>query len=107
MAFDSPSPPYTSERLTPVYGIKYFVRGSDIKSYTKGQLGDLDRTAEQNALHQIRSGCEREQATQRRMREDAMGWFYQDEVKMALANALEMPHCKRWASLVEKSKKGK
>ncbi|KAM3459974.1 hypothetical protein NHJ6243_006412 [Beauveria neobassiana] len=107
MTFDSPSAPYTHMRTTPVHGIKYFVRERDIRQYTKGQLGELDRAAEQGALHQIRSGCEREQATQRRMREDAMGWFYQDEVKMALANALEMPHCKRWTALVEKSKKGK
>lgn len=107
MAFDNPSAPYTHERTTPVHGIKYFVRERDVRQYTKGQLGDLDRVAEQSALQQIRSGCEREQATQRRMREDATGWFYQDEVKMALADALEMPHCRRWTGLVEKSKKGK
>lgn len=103
MTFDSPSAPYTHERHTPVHTIKYFVRERDIRQYTERQLRELDRIAEQNALHQIRSGCKREQATQRRMREDAKGWFYHDEVKMALVDALETPLCRRLTQLDDRS----
>lgn len=107
MTFDAAQAPYTHERSTPDYGIKYFVRPQDIKQYSSRELNNLDRVAEQTALRKIRNECDRETVTQRNMREDAQGWFSRDEALMAKANAMEMPHCKRWAWLMENKKKSK
>lgn len=99
MSWDVPQPPYTEGRTTPRHKINYFVNGKDIQSYTKSKLSQLDRAAEANFLHFLQNRCEHENMIQRRMQEDATGWFYQDDEKMAEANAYPKPHCDRLRSL--------
>ncbi|KAG6028867.1 hypothetical protein E4U41_000543 [Claviceps citrina] len=99
MYWDAPQPPYTEGRTTPRHKISYFVNPKDIQSYTKSKLSQLDRAAEANFLHFLQNRCEHENIAQRRMQEDAMGWFYEDTEKMAEANAHPKPHCDRLRSL--------
>ncbi len=95
MVFDNPQAPYTEGRMTPNHKINYFVRPADIKSYSKSKLQRLDEVAESTAIGQLQVACEREQDYRRRLRNDAMGWFYQDTAKLAQANALKLPSCDR------------
>ena len=81
--------------MTPNHNINYFVRPADIKTYSKAKLQRLDEGAESTAIGRLQVACEREQDYRRRLRNDAMGWFYQDTAKMAQANALKMPSCER------------
>ncbi|OAA32610.1 hlj1 protein [Moelleriella libera RCEF 2490] len=99
MHWDSPQPPYTERRTTPKYNINYFVNPKDIQSYSKSKLSQLDRTAEVNFLRSLETRCEYENIHQRRMREDAMGWIYEDRDKMAAANAYPKPNCERLRSM--------
>ncbi|QUC21757.1 uncharacterized protein UV8b_06000 [Ustilaginoidea virens] len=99
MQWDHPKAPYTEGRTTPKYNINYFVNPRDIQSYNKAKLAQLDRAAEGNFLRFLDNMCEHENIVQRRMREDAMGWFYEDVDKMAEANAHPKPHCDRLRSL--------
>ncbi|KAL3959545.1 hypothetical protein ACCO45_004662 [Purpureocillium lilacinum] len=95
MVYDNPQPPYTQGRVTPELKVHYFVNPGDVASYSKAKLGALDRTAENNLVRHLGNECGNERMYQRRLREDAMGWFYQDPDKMAKANAYKMPSCER------------
>ncbi|KAL7907081.1 DUF1977 domain-containing protein [Trichoderma velutinum] len=95
MVFDDPKAPFTEGRTTPNLNVKYFVIPSDVASYSKSKLTQLDRTAEINLVRQLRYECENEVMHKRQLRENAMGWFYQDPEKMATADAYKMPACDR------------
>ncbi|EHK50959.1 hypothetical protein TRIATDRAFT_158381 [Trichoderma atroviride IMI 206040] len=95
MVFDTPQAPYTEGRTTPNLNIKYFVVPADVASYSKSKLSQLDRTAEINLVRHLRNECENELLYKRQLRENAMGWFYQDPEKMAVADAYKMPSCDR------------
>ncbi|KAG5989945.1 hypothetical protein E4U52_005102 [Claviceps spartinae] len=99
MFWDAPQAPYTEGRTTPRHKINYFVNPRDIQSYSTSKLSQLDRAAEANFLHFLQNRCEHENIIQRRMQEDATGWFYEDVEKMAEANAYPKPHCDRLRSL--------
>ncbi|UNI24732.1 Chaperone protein dnaJ [Purpureocillium takamizusanense] len=95
MVYDNPQAPYTHGRVTPELKVHYFVNPGDVASYSKSKLSQLDRTAENNLVRHLGNECGNERMYQRRLREDAMGWFYQDPDKMAKANAYKMPSCER------------
>ncbi|KAM0512136.1 hypothetical protein ACHAPE_009186 [Trichoderma viride] len=95
MVFDSPQAPYTEGRTTPNLNIKYFVVPADVASYSKSKLSQLDRTAEINLVRHLRNECESELMYKRQLRENAMGWFYQDPEKMAIADAYKLASCER------------
>ncbi|KAH0523107.1 hypothetical protein TsFJ059_008158 [Trichoderma semiorbis] len=99
MVFDDPKAPFTEGRTTPNLNVKYFVIPSDVASYSKSKLTQLDRTAEINLVRQLRYECENEVMHKRQLRENAMGWFYQDPEKMAAADAYKMPACQRLETL--------
>ncbi|KAJ3472262.1 hypothetical protein NLG97_g11141 [Lecanicillium saksenae] len=104
MVFDKAQPPHTKEFLTPEHKIKYFVRPQDVHGYTDAQKANLGKIAERQAFDYIERLCLNEEAAQRRMREEAMGWFYQDEGRMRLANGMPKPNCGRLSSLLVKKK---
>ncbi|UKZ89683.1 uncharacterized protein TrAFT101_004727 [Trichoderma asperellum] len=95
MVYDKPQDPYTVGRTTPNLKIKYFVAHSDVASYSGSKLNQLDRTVEINRVRDLRNKCESEALYKRQLRENAMGWFYQDPEKMAVADAYKMPSCER------------
>ncbi|KAK5992021.1 DnaJ-like protein [Cladobotryum mycophilum] len=99
MVYDNPQAPFTEGRTTPNLNIKYFVKPSEIASYSKSKLIQLDRAAEQNIVRQLRTECANEEFYKQRLREDATGWFYQDTEKMAAAEAHKMPSCERLESM--------
>lgn len=95
MVYDDPLAPFTEGRTTPNFNVPYFVNPSDIASYSKSKLAQLDRKAELNLVRQLRNQCDNELMRKQRMREAASGWFYQDPDKIAEANAQRMPSCER------------
>ncbi|KAL6901157.1 DnaJ domain-containing protein [Trichoderma evansii] len=95
MVFDQPQAPLTQGRSTPNLNINYFVNPTDIASYSKSKLVQLDKTAEVTFVRKLRSECESEALYKRQLRENAMGWFYQDPEKMAVADAYKMQSCER------------
>lgn len=99
MVYDNPLAPHTEGRTTPTINVKYFVDPEDILGYTASKLDQLDRTAEVNLVRHLRTECENEITYKRRLREQAMGWFYQDPDKVATANNYKMPSCERLQSL--------
>jgi DnaJ family protein B protein 12 len=100
IVFDSPQPPqYTKERTIPDLGVKYYVDPNDIAQFSNYKLGQLDKTAEVTLVRQLRVECEREMLHQQRLRDAAQGWFFQDPDKMAMADNLKMPNCKRLMKL--------
>lgn len=99
MVYDNPLHPYTEGRTTPNLDVKYFVNPSDITSYSKSKLSQMDRTAEVNLVRHLRNECDNESMYKQRLREAAQGWFYQDPDKMATANEYKMPSCERLSTL--------
>jgi len=99
MVFDNPIHPFTHARATPNYKVPYFVNPADISKHTDAQLDRLDQTAEVSLVRQLRSQCENEIAYKRRLRENAMGFFFQDDEKMAHANAVKTPSCDRLGTM--------
>ncbi|RFU77882.1 hypothetical protein TARUN_4350 [Trichoderma arundinaceum] len=95
MVYDHPQAPFTEGRTTPNLNVKYFVIPSEVASYSKSKLTQLDRTAEVNLVRHLRNECDNEALYKRQLRENAMGWFYQDPDKMAAAEAYKMPSCER------------
>ncbi|KHN95525.1 Dna-J like membrane chaperone protein [Metarhizium album ARSEF 1941] len=99
MRYDEPQPPYTERRYTPNHKVKYYVNPRDVQSLSKSKLSQLDHTAEANFIRFLDNKCEHENIAQRRLREDAMGWFYEDAEKMEQANRYPKPNCDRLRSL--------
>ncbi|RDA82745.1 hypothetical protein CP532_4550 [Ophiocordyceps camponoti-leonardi (nom. inval.)] len=99
MVFDYPDHPYTQGRITPNLGVSYFVNPADVASLSHSKLSKLDRTAEINLIRRLRYDCDAEMRSKQEMRQDAVGWFYQDTEKMARAEALRTPSCERMRSL--------
>ena len=100
MVFDQPHPPlYTMERTMPTFGAKYFLNPQEVASYTPSKLHTLDKQAEVILVRQLRIKCEEEVQHKERLREAAQGWFYQNPEKMEVANAFDMPACRRLKSL--------
>ena len=99
MVYDNPLHPYTEGRSTLNLNINYFVNPDDIASYTKSKLHQLDRTAEVNLVRHLRNECDNEIMHKRRLIDDSYGWFFQDEEKMARADAYVMHSCERLKDL--------
>ncbi|KAL2024157.1 hypothetical protein VTK56DRAFT_9937 [Thermocarpiscus australiensis] len=100
MVFDEPHPPlYTFERTMPNLNVKYYLNPADVQSYSQSKLYSLDKKAEVLLVQQLRVQCESEMAHKQQLRNAAQGWFRPDPEKMELANAYEMPACRRLNSL--------
>ena len=99
MEFDVPRPPYTFQRSTPEHNVAYFVNPNDVRSYGQHDLHDLDKKAELFLIRKLATECDRETAHQRRLVEDASGFFFQDAKKMERAKNYEKPSCKRFEKL--------
>ncbi|KAG4266407.1 DnaJ like subfamily B member 12 [Fusarium proliferatum] len=95
MVYDNPLHPYTEQRTTPNLNVNYYVNPEEVAQYSEKKLNKLDRTAEHQLLRHLKNECENELIYQRRLRDAAQGWFYQDPDKMALAQTYTMPSCER------------
>ena len=99
MVYDNPLHPYTEQRTTPNLNVNYYVNPEEVAQYSEKKLNKLDRTAEHQLLRHLKNECENELIYQRRLRDAAQGWFYQDPDKMALAQTYTMPSCERLQNL--------
>ncbi|KAL2131900.1 hypothetical protein VTI74DRAFT_4456 [Chaetomium olivicolor] len=100
MAFDAPNPPlYTMERTMPRLKVKYYLNPVDVQSYSDSKLYSLDKKAEIILVQQLKLKCESEQQHKLQLQNAAQGWFRPDPEKMELANAYDMPACRRLKSL--------
>lgn len=99
MRFDNPSGRFSHMRATPNHKVNYFVDPIDIGKFSPSKLNQLDHTAEVQFVRTLRHECENEIMYKRRLRENAMGWFYQDVDKMAAADAYKMPSCDRLGTM--------
>ncbi|KAK3937340.1 hypothetical protein QBC46DRAFT_267758 [Diplogelasinospora grovesii] len=99
MVFDAPHPPFTQERVMPNFGVPYFLNPQDVKSYSPSKLHSLDKKAEVALVQRLRVECDNEMNHKQRLRDAAQGWFYQDPDKMEVANAYDMPACRRLQKL--------
>lgn len=95
MVFDAPEFPYTHERITPKLNVKYYVNPTEIKTYSKSQLSQLDKTAEVGLVRHLRVECESEMMHKQRLYDEAQGWFTQDPDKMDIAKRFEASSCQR------------
>lgn len=95
MFFEAANPPYTLERQTASLKVPYFINPSDVESYSKYKLSQLDRTAEATLVRTLRFECDNEVVMKRRLYDAASGWFFQDPEKMQKANEYQMPSCRK------------
>lgn len=63
------------------------------------QLRDLDKTAEVRYVGQLNVECEAEVDRRRRLVNEAQGWFFVDQDKLAQARAMEMRSCRKLEGL--------
>ena len=88
-------PPNTLERITPRHSIHYWINPDDVADYTTRKLKELDRTAENQYITNVRYECDIEIRTRNRMVEGAQGWFFVDERKIKEARNYQMKACRR------------
>ncbi|KAF2742575.1 DUF1977-domain-containing protein, partial [Sporormia fimetaria CBS 119925] len=91
--FDGPRPPHTQQRLSSDLKIPYWVTPRDVEDFSNRKWRNLDKAAEEKYVHTVNVRCEWEQQKQRKMAEEATGWFSTDEVLMERARKLPMPNC--------------
>lgn len=103
VVFDMPRGAYSYARTSHKLGVPYWVNPADVKGYTNGDFRKLDGVAENKYIHIVNTRCETEKVRQQRMREEAYGWFSNDEVLMEKARKMHRPNCdqlKDWGFVV-------
>ncbi|ABN68033.2 predicted protein [Scheffersomyces stipitis CBS 6054] len=92
---------FSVERKTPKFSIPFYVSDSFIekKKLSGKQLKNFDSKVENLYIQDRRSKCAREQHIKNEMIDDAQGWFYTDQMKLAEAESLPMPNCQALRNL--------
>lgn len=103
MVFETPRHPHTKERISSRLKINYFVDPREVHEYTPKKWRSLDAQAEEVYVHGLQVRCGQEQSQQRRMMEDAQGWFYIDQEAMERARQFKLRSCEK----LERLAKGK
>ncbi|KAH9881703.1 hypothetical protein IAQ61_000430 [Plenodomus lingam] len=99
LAFETPRPPQTLQRVSSRLGIHYFVNPSDVQEFSTKKWRKLDDTAETQYLQTLNARCRNEQYAQRKAMEDAQGWFGVDAVAMDAARKMELRNCQKLQKL--------
>jgi DnaJ family protein B protein 12 len=71
----------------------------EVEDYTTRKWKKLDEAVETRYIHAVNTNCEQEHMQQRRMVDEAQGWFYPDLQKMNEARNMPMPNCRRLQEL--------
>jgi DnaJ family protein B protein 12 len=95
LVFEQPKPPYTKERISSRLKVHYYVDPREVHEYSLKQWRKLDQDAENTYVTGIHARCQKEQFEQRKMMEDAQGWFYVDQEAMDRARHMDMKNCKK------------
>lgn len=99
MTFDTAVPPYTMQRTTPNFKIRYFLNPTDVEGYNAAKLTSLDKQAENDYVQDLRYRCQNEQVAKDRLIQEASGLFFQDRAKIDRAHKMEMRACNRMDEL--------
>lgn len=99
MRFHSPEPPFTERHITPKLKVDYYVNPVDVADYTPHKFKQLGDRAESTYIQKLHVECETQQDRQRRLMNEAQGWFFVDEAKAKQANSLDMTSCRILDSL--------
>ncbi|EON62740.1 hypothetical protein W97_01965 [Coniosporium apollinis CBS 100218] len=97
--FDSPSPPYTQQRLSGRLKVPYYVNPAEVEDFGNKRWRELDKVAEVRYVQKLDGECEREQQARMRLMQDAQGWFYVDQERMERARRMDMRSCRRLGEL--------
>jgi DnaJ family protein B protein 12 len=95
LVFEQPRHPNTKERISSRLKVHYFVDPREVHEYNPKKWRKLDEEAERQYVHSINVQCQHEQFKQRKMMEDAQGWFYVDMDAMDRARRMEMKNCQK------------
>lgn len=95
IVFDTPRHPNVKERISTRLKVHYFVDPRDVHEYNPSKWKKLDQRAEETYVHAVNVRCQHEQHQQRKMMEEAQGWFSIDEEAMARARKMEMRNCEK------------
>jgi DnaJ family protein B protein 12 len=95
LVFEQPRHPNTKERISTRLKVHYYVDPREVHDYSPKKWRQLDSDAENQYVHGINVRCQQEQYQQRKMMEEAQGWFYIDQEAMDRARKLDMKNCKK------------
>jgi DnaJ family protein B protein 12 len=90
----APEPPYTKHHVSSKMKLDYYVNPAEVMDYSHSKLKQLDYQAEVTYVQQLSVECETQLDTQRRLVNDAQGWFFQDELKMQQARNVDLRSCR-------------
>lgn len=97
--FEAAKPPHTLQRVTPQYGVPYWLDPREVEDYSARKLSQLDSHVETDYINTLQYHCENERNYQNRLMQEAGGWLFQDVEKMKYAQNLDLPSCRRLNSL--------
>jgi DnaJ family protein B protein 12 len=66
-----------------------------VHEYNPKKWRKLDEEAERQYVHSVNVQCQHEQYKQRKMMEEAQGWFMVDQEAMDRARRMEMKNCNK------------
>jgi DnaJ family protein B protein 12 len=95
LVFENPRHPNTKERVSSRFKVRYFVDPRDVHEYNPKKWRKLDEEAENQYVHQVNVRCQNERFQQRKMMEDAQGWFYVDQDAMDRARHMDLKNCQK------------
>jgi DnaJ family protein B protein 12 len=95
VVFDNPRGAYSQGRTSNKLNVPYWVNPAEVKDYSRKEFRKLDDFAENKYIHTVNVRCEHERHQQQKLREEAMGWLSNDEVKMEKARKMPMPNCRK------------
>ncbi|KXS96063.1 hypothetical protein AC578_6390 [Pseudocercospora eumusae] len=95
MRFDAAVPPHTHQHMSGKLNIPYWVNPKEVTEYTPKKWRELDTAAERKYIGHLSAECEWEQSQRQRLANEAMGFFFTDQVKLERAKKMEMPSCKK------------
>jgi len=96
---DRPSSPYTQLHTSHKLKMSYWVNPSDVSAYSNREWRALDKVAEHQYIVNLNTMCENEQIRRQQLVNEAYGWFWTDEEKLAQARSMDMPGCRKLEEL--------
>ena len=91
--FETPHPPHTLHRVTPSYKVDYYLNPKDVVDFSRSKWHQLEKKVEVSYVQKLRYECEAEVQTQRRLVQEAQGWFFPDTEKLHAAHSLKLTSC--------------
>jgi len=95
VVFEQPRHPHTKEHISSRLKVHYYVNPEEVHDYNLKKWRQLDEQAERQYIHAVSVRCQQEEYQQRKMMEDAQGWFYIDQELMDKARRMEMKSCSK------------